>query len=134
MNDTAQALRSGAEHNYQFVAEPVVTGPTKNVSAFGVKRAGGNCSFEITPTLDSGGGGGFGNGMSVFGPTMRVRRLTTRECERLQGFPDDYTLIPHKGKPASDSARYKAIGNSWAVPCARWIGERIQMVEDVLNK
>ena len=58
-----------------------------------------------------------------------VRRLTPRECERLQGFPDDYTLTPYRGKPASDGPRYKAIGNSMAVPVMRWIGERIQMVE-----
>tara|TARA_B100000686_G_C16085068_1_gene615798 strand:+ start:58 stop:216 length:159 start_codon:yes stop_codon:yes gene_type:complete len=47
------------------------------------------------------------------------------ECERLQGFPDDYTLIEWKGKPASDTQRYKAIGNSMAVPVIRWIGEQI---------
>ena len=55
-----------------------------------------------------------------------VRRLTPRECERLQGFPDDHTLIPWKGKPATDGHRYKALGNSMAVPVMRWIGERIQ--------
>lgn len=58
-----------------------------------------------------------------------VRRLTPRECERLQGFPDDYTLIPWRGKPAEqcpDGPRYKAIGNSKAVPVVRWIGKRIQ--------
>jgi DNA (cytosine-5)-methyltransferase 1 len=60
---------------------------------------------------------------------MQVRRLTPRECERLQGFPDDYTLIPHRNKPAADGPRYKALGNSMAVPVMRWIGERIQMVE-----
>jgi DNA (cytosine-5)-methyltransferase 1 len=54
-----------------------------------------------------------------------VRRLTPRECERLQGFPDDYTLIPHRGKPAADGPRYKALGNSMAVPVMRWIGNRI---------
>jgi len=58
-----------------------------------------------------------------------VRRLTPRECERLQGFPDDYTLIPYRGKPAADGPRYKALGNSMAVPVMRWIGERIAMVE-----
>lgn len=59
---------------------------------------------------------------------MAVRRLTPRECERLQGFPDDYTLIPWRGKPAEqcpDGPRYKALGNSWAVPCVAWIGRRI---------
>lgn len=54
-----------------------------------------------------------------------VRRLTPRECERLQGFPDDYTLTPYRGKPATDGPRYKALGNSMAVPVVRWIGERI---------
>jgi DNA (cytosine-5)-methyltransferase 1 len=58
-------------------------------------------------------------------PALQVRRLTPRECERLQGFPDDYTLIPHRGKPAADGPRYKALGNSWAVPVVRWIGARI---------
>ena len=61
---------------------------------------------------------------------MQVRRLTPRECERLQGFPDDYTLIPFThGKPAADGPRYKALGNSMAVPVMRWIGERIQLVD-----
>lgn len=86
-NDTAQALRAGAEHNYQFVR----TGYT-------------------------------------------VRRLTPRECERLQGFPDDWTRIPWRGKPAEDcpdGPRYKAIGNSMAVPVIRWIGRRIAMMSDL---
>jgi len=60
-----------------------------------------------------------------------VRRLTPRECERLQGFPDDYTLVPHRNKPMSDGPRYKALGNSMAVPVMHWIGRRIQMVEDI---
>ena len=62
-----------------------------------------------------------------------VRRLTPTECERLQGFPDGWTDIEYRGKPASDGPRYKAIGNSWAVPCARWIGERIEMVERLME-
>ncbi len=62
---------------------------------------------------------------------MQVRRLTPVECERLQGFPDNHTLIPWRGKAATDcpdGPRYKAIGNSMAVPVMRWIGERIQQV------
>ncbi len=59
-----------------------------------------------------------------------VRRLTPRECERLQGFPDDYSLVRYNGKPAKDGPRYKAIGNSMAVPVMVWIGKRMQMVED----
>jgi DNA (cytosine-5)-methyltransferase 1 len=55
-----------------------------------------------------------------------VRRLTPIECERLQGFPDNYTNIPWRKKPeAPDGPRYKALGNSWAVPVVRWIGERV---------
>jgi len=60
-----------------------------------------------------------------------VRRLTPRECERLQGFPDDYTAVPYRGKPAANGPRYAAIGNSMAVNVMRWIGRRIQMVEDI---
>ena len=61
-----------------------------------------------------------------------VRRLTPRECERLQGFPDDWTKVPYRGKTADecpDTPRYKAIGNSMAVPVMRWIGERIELAE-----
>jgi DNA (cytosine-5)-methyltransferase 1 len=56
---------------------------------------------------------------------MAVRRLTPRECERLQGFPDDHTDVPYRKKPAADGPRYKALGNSMAVPVMRWIGQRI---------
>jgi DNA (cytosine-5)-methyltransferase 1 len=63
---------------------------------------------------------------------MAVRRLTPRECERLQGFPDDYTLVTYRGKPACDGPRYQALGNSMAVPVMRWIGERISILETVL--
>lgn len=60
---------------------------------------------------------------------MQVRRLTPGECETLMGFPRGYTNIPWRGKPESpDGPRYKALGNSWAVPCARWIGERIKAI------
>ena len=65
----------------------------------------------------------------VMTPSMQVRRLTPEECEALQGFPRSYTAIPWRKKPADqcpDGPRYKALGNSWAVPCVRWIGRRIQ--------
>ncbi|MBI0474200.1 DNA cytosine methyltransferase [Sphingomonas sp. MA1305] len=65
----------------------------------------------------------------VVATASAVRRLTPRECERLQGFPDDYTMVPHRGKPMADGPRYKALGNSMAVPVMRWIGERITAVE-----
>ena len=62
---------------------------------------------------------------------LYIRKLTPRECERLQGFPDDYTKIPYHGKEADkcpNGPRYKAIGNSWPVPVIRWLGERIEKV------
>lgn len=58
-----------------------------------------------------------------------VRRLTPRECERLQGFPDDFTLVPYRKGMMADGPRYKMLGNSKAVPVVRWIGERINQVE-----
>jgi DNA (cytosine-5)-methyltransferase 1 len=64
---------------------------------------------------------------------MAVRRLTPVECERLQGFPDGYTDIQLKGKATPDGPRYKALGNSMAVPVMAWIGKRIQQVEDILG-
>lgn len=86
-------------------------------------------SDEVSLTLST------SNTQTLFneeGDKMIVRRLTPRECERLQGFPDDWTKIPYRGKPADecpDGPRYKAIGNSMAVPVMRWIGERIAMAE-----
>ena len=69
---------------------------------------------------------------AVYQSSMAVRRLTPVECERLQGFPDNHTNIPWRKKPESpDGPRYKALGNSMAVPVMNWIGKRIQMVEDL---
>ena len=62
---------------------------------------------------------------------LTIRRLTQLECERLQGFPDGWTDIPWRGREhAPDGPRYKALGNSMAVPVMRWIGEGIQLVEE----
>ena len=73
----------------------------------------------ISYTVDVAATQGVANGMAV-------RRLTPVECERLQGFPDNYTNIPWRKQPtAPDGPRYKALGNSWAVPVIRWIGKRI---------
>jgi DNA (cytosine-5)-methyltransferase 1 len=65
---------------------------------------------------------------------MAVRRLTPRECERLQGFPDDYTLVEYRGRLAADGPRYRALGNSMAVPVMHWIGERIAAVDAILRE
>jgi DNA (cytosine-5)-methyltransferase 1 len=88
-------------------------------------------STAVAGTLQRGGEGGRVDG--VMTPQMAVRRLTPRECERLQGFPDDYTLVEYRGKPAADGPRYKALGNSMAVPVMRWIGERIAAVDAILR-
>jgi DNA (cytosine-5)-methyltransferase 1 len=65
-------------------------------------------------------------------PSMAVRRLTPVECERLQGFPDNYTNIPWRNKPESpDGPRYKSLGNSMAVPVMKWIGKRINQMEAI---
>ena len=82
----------------------------------------------VTPTLTSRMDTG-GNNVPAIAGEERLRRLTPEECERLMGFPTGWTAVPdEKGKPACDSARYKALGNSMAVPVMRWIGERIEKV------
>ena len=71
--------------------------------------------------------------LAAAGVSLHVRRLLPVECERLQGFPDGYTDIPWRGRAhSSDGPRYKALGNSMAVPVMRWIGERIEAVEAAL--
>jgi DNA (cytosine-5)-methyltransferase 1 len=94
-------------------------------------REGSESRFvkELSPTLRKEMGD---NQVAVNDSRMAVRRLTPRECERLQGFNDDHTLIPWRNKPADqcpDGPRYKALGNSMAVPCMAWIGKRIDAVE-----
>lgn len=85
-------------------------------------------SVELAFTLKLPSPSGGGQPAATMTPNMEVRRLTPIECERLQGFPDNHTLIGWRGKDADecpDGPRYKAIGNSMAVPVMRWIGERI---------
>ena len=70
---------------------------------------------------------------AVYQSRLTVRRITVRECERLQGFPDDWTMIPWRGRPAEDcpdGPRYRAVGNSMAVNCMEWLGQRIADVEE----
>jgi DNA (cytosine-5)-methyltransferase 1 len=128
--DLAHCLRSGASkadkhESTTYVAQPVAI-PINTMTMMG------RPSDDINPRMGSGIGepGDPQNTLTkahshaVF-HNMQVRRLTPMECERLQGFPDNYSKIPG----ASDSPRYKALGNSMAVPVMRWIGERIQKVE-----
>ncbi len=106
-------------------------GQENAVLAFSCKDYGADAG-EVAPTLRAMGHGeshANAGGQVAVQNAAGVRRLTPRECERLQGFPDDYTLIPWRGKSAEecpDGPRYKAIGNSKAVPVVRWIGRRIQ--------
>ena len=135
---------------------------SNHVIAFGAQNSaaqGDSVSTQVTPTLDKsktpavaiGIDNDHNAAVELIGPLTRgpqgsprnavmqasaVRRLTPKECERLQGFPDDYTQIPWRNKPAEncpDGPRYKAMGNSMAVPVMRWIGERIKMVEEITN-
>ena len=90
-------------------------------------REGGESRFtnEVTGTLRK----DMGDNQTAVATSTAVRRLTPTECERLQGFPDGYTNIPWRKKTESpDGPRYKALGNSMAVPVMRWIGERINKV------
>jgi len=92
------------------------------------RNAGPSGESEIAPTLRK----EMGDNKPAVRFGMHVRRLTPVECERLQGFPDGYTAIPWRGKDAADcpdGPRYKALGNSMAVPVMRWIGQRLQAVD-----
>lgn len=89
----------------------------------------------LHPTLTATGGGALDDREAYVLEPAGVRRTTAREWERCQGFPDDYTMIPWRGKSAErcpDGPRYKAIGNSKPVPVIRWIGRRIQIQLDTL--
>ena len=94
---------------------------------------------DVAGAITSNYGKQFDNSDTAIGPNVAnhhsaVRRLTPVECERLQGFPDGYTDIPWRGKPNSpDGPRYRALGNSWAVPKFVWLGERIQKLMPVAN-
>ena len=94
-----------------------------------VRLCGGDGSVMSQLTT---GGGKPGQGQPTIASPWAVRRLTPTECERLQGFPDGFTAIEWRGKPADlcpDGPRYKALGNSWAINCGQYVFDRMQMVE-----
>ena len=94
--------------------------------AIGTDVFNGQLTGDVAATMGTRGSSTNASGPTVL--TSAVRRLTPTECERLQGFPDGYTDIPWRGKPTSpDGPRYKALGNSWAVPKFTWLGRRIAM-------
>lgn len=97
---------------------------------------GGEVTIAIDASYSKGCGGTSAAERPVVASNSTVRRLTPVECERLQGFPDNFTAIPWRKKGAEDcpdGPRYKALGNSMAVPVMRWIGERIRLVDDYLS-
>ena len=117
---TLKASDSGTNRtpSVHINAHPVVAFTTEQTPKFN-----DDCALTLTKQSPTGGG----QIQSVMS-AMQVRRLTPLECERLMGFHDGYTAIPWRKKPASecpDGPRYKAIGNSWAVPVAAWIARRI---------
>lgn len=108
--DPAPTLTKGDKHAVAYSPATCITGEVTHT----LKAEGFDASED-----------GTGRGQPIVPAGMAVRRLTPRECERLQGFPDDWTLVPVRGKPAADGPRYKALGNSMAVPCMAWIGARV---------
>ena len=89
---------------------------------------------SVAPTLRSMPNQGSGRMADDAAMMNMVRRLTPVECERLQGFPDDWTLVPYRNGMAKDGPRYQAIGNSMAVNVMSWIGQRMKMVDDILKE
>ncbi len=99
-------------------------------------REGGSQPEGPHDTANMRAGSG-GSSRSYVAETLAVRRLTPRECERLQGFPDDFTRIPWRGKPADqcpDGPRYKALGNSMAVNVMEWLGERVEFIDHLFTE
>ncbi len=128
------AKREGEPNRFSKEMSPTLRsamGDNQAAVAIGTDCYNGTITGDVACTM-----GTPGSSVNASGPTimhqMAVRRLTPIECERLQGFPDGYTAIPWRKKPADqcpDGPRYKALGNSMAVPVMRWIGERIDKVE-----
>lgn len=113
-------------HNERYDAESQDFIPV----AYDMRGREGGSQFEgphNTANVRAASGGSSRSYVAGYG----VRRLTPREVERLFGFPDDYTLIPYRGKPAKDGPRYRALGNSIAVPLLTWLGRRIELVESL---
>jgi DNA (cytosine-5)-methyltransferase 1 len=94
-------------------------------------RSGGSETDVHTVLRSRAPGASEGSTTTVVQQAAAVRRLTPRECERLQGLPDDWTLVPWRAGLAADGPRYKAIGNGQAVNVMRWIGRRIELVEHI---
>lgn len=153
--DTSPALSADADKGDQ---DPLVMAPYAFEPRIG--RNGRGDHGDVTgPLMAESGQTGKGDAAPCVATAMAVRRFTPKECERLQGFEDGYTLVPYRTRRtqdfdewfvylkqsqpdlteeqamllAADGPRYKSIGNSWAIPCVVWIGQRIEAVEVVLK-
>ncbi|MER9937442.1 DNA cytosine methyltransferase [Mesorhizobium sp. M0088] len=135
---TSKANRSNPKQGDP--CHPLAAGAHPPAIAFTPQNDGGDATEELSPTLRVGTGlPERGEGMAVchslpMQMQWAVRRLTPAECARLQGFPDDHCRIPWRGKPAEqcpDGPQYKAYGNSMSTNVMRWLGERIEMVEQI---
>lgn len=125
VGETAPTLRAmGHKDSHTNAGGQVAVALQQNAS--GELRLG-DAAFTLSTNTSASG-----RNTAMAMTAMQVRRLTPRECERLQGFPDDYTLIPYRGKLAADGPRYKSLGNSMAVPVMRWIGMRIATVDRIV--
>lgn len=124
--DEVRIINGDGEITGALAAEPGMK--QQNYLAFIERRRNGGRTVEtqedIAYALTNPGDGGRSDSRQI-ASSMGVRRLTPRECERLQGFPDDWTLYGADGEVISDSARYRMLGNAVADPCAKWIGRRI---------
>ena len=137
---TAQTGANGSGVGEELAHTVDTTGP--EAVAYAVRMRAGCAGGGKGPLIQEGVSGTLatGNDQTLFAPDSTgyiVRRLTPLECERLQGMPDNHTLVPYRGKLAEecpDGPRYKAIGNSMAVPVMRWIGERMQKVDEILTE
>ncbi len=106
-------------------------GGTAILQPIGFDAYNNDVTGDVSKTIDT--GQDYHHVPNIF-QSMAVRRLTPVECERLQGFPDSYTDIKSKNKPTPDGPRYKALGNSMAVPVMAWIGQRIKQVEAICKQ
>jgi len=152
MHDIAPCLTKADQHG---VAQPIAfsgcddgmdsqinVAPTMRIAgnaqgnlavAVGTDLYNGNITGDVAATMGTPGSSSNASGPTVM-QAMAVRRLTPVECERLQGFSDNYTDIKSKNKPTPDGPRYKALGNSMAVPVMAWIGQRIEQVEAICKQ
>jgi len=131
-NTIGRQPQNGGNGDGFTVDDPMYT--LNAMGVHGVAQSVSACDAADTLTVGANQTTGFIGDVAAqsINQTMAVRRLTPIECERLQGFPDNYTNIPWRKKEQSpDGPRYKALGNSMAVPVMHWIGKRIQMVEDL---